>query len=330
MNENKPENNANMHRAFLEVTPECNSSCVYCRNLENERDLSKVLTYTEIESIIEQLSETGIKQLVLTGGEPLLRKDLPEIIHTASAHGLETLLATNGRLLTDGFLEEIEPDNVKIQVSLDSIYENMHDMLRGKGSYTGAMNAINLCLEHGVPLQISTTITELNYVDIPAVIEYGASNNTPVKIRRFAEKGRGENMHDLVVSDDKLEMLLKEYVLNPKYNGLVSAEQMPYCNGRNIYRCSAGNSIMFIGSDGQVGPCPSSSETYGNIREKLLIDIIGNGLTKNIGTDYRPEGICGRNEILFDEKTGKTNELPIISGAMSYADFMNFGCKCTG
>lgn len=314
-----------LHSAFLEVTPECNSLCVYCRNPES--DASHILTYREIERIIGELSEIGVKELVITGGEPLLREDLPDIIHVASKYGLETLLATNGRLLSDGFLQEIKSDKIKIQVSLDSIYENINDRLRGNGSYTGAMNAINLCLEHEVPLQISTTITDLNYGDIPAVIDYSASKNTPVKLRRFVEKGKGGNRHDLAVSDDKLEMLLEKYVLNPKYNDMVSAEQMPYCNGRNIYRCSAANSIIFIRSDGQLGPCPSSSETYGNMKEKSIKEILENDSKSNRGTNYRPEGICGRNYMLLKEKTGGQ---PVVSGAMSYNDFMNFGCKCTG
>ncbi len=314
-----------LHSAFLEVTPECNSLCVYCRNQEN--DSSSILKYGEIERIIEELSSIGVKELVITGGEPLLREDLPEIIHAAKEYGLEILVATNGRLLNDRFLEQTKNDNMKIQVSLDSIDGNTNDMLRGKGSYEGAMNAIKLCLEHEVPLQISTTITELNYGDIPAVIEYGASKNSPVKIRRFVEKGRGENRHDLVVSDDKLEMLLEKYVLNPKYNDMVSAEQMPYCNGRNIYRCSAANSIIFIRSDGQLGPCPSSDEICGNILKKPLREIVENYFGSNSGENYRPSGICGRDNILLDKKT---NELPVVSGAMSYGDFMDFGCKCTG
>lgn len=313
-----------LHRVFLAVNNECNSSCVYCANpAKNEPALSG----EKIKEIIKDIAAIGAKELVLTGGEPLLRKDLPDIVGYASEHELRTLIATNGMALTPDLLSDIAKPGVRIQISLDSTDRRINDKLRGTGSYDGAMNAINLCLEFEVPLQISTTTTSLNYASIPEVINYAASNGVPVKLRQFVAKGRGDNKKELSVSDRQLEKLLTDFVLKPAYSELVFAEQMPFHQENGIYRCSAGNSIMYIGFDGSVGPCPSVKKAVANINSKSIQEIWKTDFSMFRCKNYKTQGFCGRKEVLLQE-----NKLPGPTGVglMNYREFSEHGCKCTG
>ncbi len=270
----------------------------------------------------------GTNELVITGGEPLLRKDLPNLLDYIPRR-IRVLIATNGISLTSGLLSKITKPNVRIQVSLDSTDRQINDTLRGKGAYDGAMNAINLCLSQSMPLQISTTVTNLNYSTIPDVINFGFSATIPVKLRQFVAKGRGnekEIRQSLMVTDEQLEKLLSDYVLNPAYKGLVSAEQMPFHQSRGVYRCSAGNSIMYIRSDGCVGPCPSVEGTIGNVNSKPIKEIWNSNFDTFRNKNYKPCGFCGRDKVLLP----KNKKYTIFGGAMSFREFTGHGCKCTG
>ncbi len=330
--------NPGLHRVFIAVNNECNGSCTYCANPAKN---APALATEKIRGVIKDVAGMGAKELVITGGEPLLRKDLPEIIDFASNQHMNILIATNGIALTPETLSKISGPDVRIQISLDSTDRRINDALRGTGAYDGAMKAIELCLSREVPIQLSATVTNLNYPKISGVINFGFKKNIPVKLRQFVSKGRGKEISEkFMVKDWQLEKLLSDYVLNPAYKGLVSAEQMPFNvpalksraratgfhKSRGIYRCSAGNSIIYVGSDGSVGACPSAEGTFGNINSKSIREIWRSGFGTFRNKNYQPCGFCGRKDVLLPENKSKTPADRI----MTFNEFSEFGCKCTG
>lgn len=317
-------NSPKLHRVFLAVTNECNGSCIYCANPAKN---APSLTKEKIIELIHDVSGMGAKELVITGGEPLLRTDLSEIIDCASNQHMNILIATNGIALSSEILSKIAGPNVRIQISLDSIDRRINDTLRGCGAYDGAMKAIKLCLAREIPLQISTTVSNLNYPKIPGVISFGFKKSVPVKLRQFVAKGRGKEIREkLMVDDEQLEKLLSDYVLNPAYKMLVSAEQMPFHKHNRIYRCSAGNSIMYIGSDGIVSACPSVNNAVGNINSKSIREIWSTSFNTFRNKNYKSCGFCGRTNVLLPENKSRATAVRM----MTFKKFREYGCKCTG
>lgn len=326
---------------FRARTKICNNEprCRYCRN-SGESETGKPLTLEQEYGIIDQMKRMGASNLIYTGGEPFLYPDLAGLVNYACERGIKVTIATNGKLLTGEFLSGMEKDRLKIQVSLDSIYKEVNDKLRGEGSYDAAIKALDLCKEYGIKSQTSVTITKVNLNSIPDTIENAKSNGSLVKLRQMVPIGRGESLRELMVNDTELNDLIMKYVINPEYEGFVDIEQVPY-----FYKdkpeaakvCSAGSSILYIEPDGNVKICPSSNHSVGNVIDKPLKEIYED-MNRFRGEGHKDSGFCGRQNVLSVRDGGKTKQhspvpesyTAISREPMSTEIFNLFGCKCTG
>ncbi len=148
---------------FWELTKRCNLSCAYCRVLKGSFG-SELNTGEALELVGDIKKEFGNTLLILSGGEPLLRKDIFEILASAFSLGLKTALATNGTLLGEGEAIKLKELGVRrVSISLDSIEEEHHDASRGiKGSFKKALKSCAILRRHNIPFQINFTITKAN------------------------------------------------------------------------------------------------------------------------------------------------------------------------
>ncbi len=127
--------------AQWEITYNCNFKCKYCNVWRNKNNKMKELSLDEIKDIIDQLDRIGVIWITFTGGEPLLKKELPEIIKYCSEKGIITLVNDNGSLLKRK-LPELKDCLNSISVSIDSPDERINDDLRGvKGAFKKAFSA---------------------------------------------------------------------------------------------------------------------------------------------------------------------------------------------
>jgi sulfatase maturation enzyme AslB (radical SAM superfamily) len=118
---------------WIHVTNKCNLRCKHC-HLSSGASFQDELTTEEIFSIVSQAEQLGVKLLVVTGGEPLVREDILDILNYASEHIDRVLLLTNGTLITDEIAEKLKEFKVDVQVSLDGAQQETQDFIRGKGS----------------------------------------------------------------------------------------------------------------------------------------------------------------------------------------------------
>jgi radical SAM protein with 4Fe4S-binding SPASM domain len=169
------------------ITPRCNLRCRYCyeeAGKERPNRSQKELVSAEATQIIRSLGQASRelgRQFVIcwSGGEPLLRQDLLELIACARQEGLINSLATNGALLTPELadrLRELEVANVLI--SVDSLEPEIHDSLRGKGTHAQALRAIEYCKRAGLLVMVETVATRPNWQEIG-------------KLKRWAEEEVG-------------------------------------------------------------------------------------------------------------------------------------------
>jgi MoaA/NifB/PqqE/SkfB family radical SAM enzyme len=163
---------------FWETTIKCNLTCAHCRRLETDEMAVKDLSTQQAKSLIEQLAELGGKQpmipvLVFSGGEPLCRDDLFELISYAKAAGIIPALATNGTLIDAAVAEQIRNSGIaRVAVSLDGATAEVHDRLRQlEGSFERALGGIECLRQKEVTFQINITLTKHNAVQLEDIYE---------------------------------------------------------------------------------------------------------------------------------------------------------------
>ena len=151
-----------------EVTQSCDLACLHCRaNARICRDPLE-LTTREGYGLIDDITEFGSPLLVLTGGDPLKREDLYDLIAYGVAKGLRTTVSPSVTpLLTNESIRKLREAGIsRIAVSLDGSTADIHDSFRGvKGSYARTIEVLAECGKEGIPIQVNTTVTRYNIED---------------------------------------------------------------------------------------------------------------------------------------------------------------------
>lgn len=178
------------------VTRRCNLKCVHCYSGSEDKDYGGELSFDEGKALIEDLAEFGSPVILFSGGEPLVRKDILDLIRYASSCGRRAVLSTNGTLITPdiaGALKDIGLSYVGI--SLDGL-EQTHDQFRGvPGTFPRAMNAIENCQAAGLKVGLRFTINTRNYQDIPGVFDLVEERAIPrICFYHLVYAGRGTEL----------------------------------------------------------------------------------------------------------------------------------------
>jgi MoaA/NifB/PqqE/SkfB family radical SAM enzyme len=148
------------------------------------------------KAFIRDLAEFGVPVLLLSGGEPLLRKDLFQLASLARECGLRIALSTNGTLISSETAKEIgRLGFAEVGISLDGIRDN-NDLLRGRqGAFEDALNGIRNCVALGLRVSLRLTITRSNYQEIPEIFRLvGEEGIQRVCFYHLAYSGRGEKI----------------------------------------------------------------------------------------------------------------------------------------
>ena len=275
------------------TTYRCNLRCNHCYLDTNAltRQSANELSTQEGFRLIDQMAELNPNLLlILTGGEPLLRKDIYELTCYASQKGMMIVLGTNGNLINDDNAKRLKESGVTgIGISLDSIVPEKHDKFRGfSGAWDDTINGIEACRRQGVEFQIQTTVTRENFNEIPRIIEFSYDLGAKVFNLFFLVcTGKGQELTDITPHqyDQALHQL---YETQKKYQGkmLVGAKCAPHYR-RIVYEhdntspliraysggCPAGTHYCRITPEGNVTPCPYMPNVSGNVREKSFVEI---------------------------------------------------------
>ncbi|MBU7015279.1 MAG: radical SAM protein [Theionarchaea archaeon] len=172
----------------LEVTSRCNNLCQFCYNVWDKNHKSH--HDTNMTVILDRLREADVKMLFFTGGEPLLRKDIFELIEYARTCKMKTCVVTNGTLLTEEKAQMLHHLNTSVQVSLHGT-EKTHDVLAGvPGAYRKAVKGLQELAEHRVPTNINLALTRLNFKELSHVDEVAQSLKASLSMTRLVLTGR--------------------------------------------------------------------------------------------------------------------------------------------
>ena len=254
----------------------CNQKCVHCYAADQKCAEEKELSTDDWKKIIKILRKQKISQVTFTGGEPTMRKDIPELI--MEARWFITRLNTNGVNLTEEYCNELrkaELDN--LQVTFYSYDEEIHNRLVGVPNYQKTLAGIKNALAAGINMSINTPICRLNK-DYKKTLEFlhdlGITYVTCSGLI-LTGNAREKESEDLRIEGEELYGSLKEAVEYAYANdveisftspGLVSQERLSQM-GLDIPSCGACLSNMAVTPSGNVVPCQSwlSDEPLGNI-----------------------------------------------------------------
>lgn len=268
---------------YLHVTNRCNLKCGYC-SYDARNDINKELSTNLMKSIIRRVSLNKIQQLVFAGGEPLLRKDIQELILYAKKLIPDIGMVTNGTLITPENAEFLVKNVNKIQVSLDSGIQSVHDSIRGEGSFERTVEGIRLLRKYGhSQVKITPTVNRFNIDSIESIVHIAKELDVMLEARFFLPIGRGNcNKIDFSVEYSEMseafsriwaeceKLNFDKYSIKHFYDSVMTAKTS----------CGVCKDKICVDVDGSIYPCAylmDKGTKIGNIFDKLNIyEIIDN------------------------------------------------------
>lgn len=176
----------------------CNLKCVHCYSQSENREYENELTTEEAKGVLKDIAEFGSPVILFSGGEPLLRKDLFELIAYAKEQGLRAVISTNGTLITKERAVELKDFGLSyVGISMDGL-KDIHDKFRGvQGAFDMALKGIRNCIEAEIKVGLRFTINKRNATDIPGIFDLIEKENIPrVCFYHLVYSGRGSALID--------------------------------------------------------------------------------------------------------------------------------------
>lgn len=178
------------------VTRACNLKCVHCYAHAVEESHETEMTHGQGLKFLDDLAGFGVPVVLFSGGEPLMRQDLPQLAAYAIKKGMRAVISTNGTLINRDKAEELKGIGLSyVGVSLDGM-EEVNDRFRGKqGAFKAAMKGIENCLEAGLKVGLRFTINRMNVGEVPYIFDLLEEYSIPrVCFYHLVYAGRGSNL----------------------------------------------------------------------------------------------------------------------------------------
>jgi 12,18-didecarboxysiroheme deacetylase len=178
------------------ITRRCNLKCVHCYAHAKNIPFDNELSTTEGKNLIDDLAEFGVPVILFSGGEPLVRKDLPELADYAVKKGMRAVISTNGTLITPQTARTLKDIGLSyIGISLDGM-EEINDRFRGvKGAFKSALEGIENCKKAGIKVGLRFTINKSNAGQIPEIFKLLEEMDIPrVCFYHLVYAGRGSEL----------------------------------------------------------------------------------------------------------------------------------------
>jgi cyclic pyranopterin phosphate synthase len=164
----------------ISVTNRCNHRCIFC-HMEGSPPPETELSAEMIEIIARAASQLGVEEYKITGGEPLIRKDIIDIVGALTRYSNQVSMTTNGSLLSS-YAEGLAEKRIHhINVSLNSLKKSVFDFVT-KGRLEKVLSGIEAALENGIDVRLNVTLLKYNMSEIPSIIDYAGSRGMNVNI----------------------------------------------------------------------------------------------------------------------------------------------------
>jgi MoaA/NifB/PqqE/SkfB family radical SAM enzyme len=260
--------------AQIGVTNACPQRCEYCYNRSRT---GKVMDLDTIVAAVRELKRLGVFWLGITGGEPLLNRNLPRVVETAGEECAVKLFTSGVELKKQNALDLKQAGLFSVSVSLDHWKEERHDQVRMyKGAFRTALNAISMFRSiPGLHVSVSAVLS-------PQMIKEGT-------VEEFLAFLRGLDIHEAWLSEAKPSIVAYQneetviteeqrsalFDLQDRYNknGGMTVNYLGHFEDARHFGCTAGNKMVYVDAFGDVSPCVFIPLTFGNVHQQSLTTI---------------------------------------------------------
>ncbi len=283
------------HEFFIQwhLTERCNLQCTHCYQTGNS---GTELSLAEVEAAVDEVGDMletwtthyGLPfspSFNITGGEPFLRKDIFEILGIIGSRGYEIYLLSNGTLVSKEKANKLAQLGIKgVQVSIEGP-EEIHDGIRGRGSFSQSLRGIGNLLAAGLNVSLNVTLSEINADYFPDLVALSSSLGVQkLGFSRLVPAGRGEKLVPDMLGKGRvrkiyeqifslevpgLEIVTGDPVASQMRSAFDGADAGPVPKGG----CAAGLSGLTLLPDGTIVPCRRLFIPLGNIRRDSLREV---------------------------------------------------------
>jgi radical SAM protein with 4Fe4S-binding SPASM domain len=269
------------HMVWL-ATNACNARCVHCSS-DAAKCLPHELTTLQAKQMFDDLAAIGIFDVAVSGGEPLTRRDIFEVMEHAINRGIRLGLGSNGSTVTPKVARRLKQIGLnRLQISIDGLEETHDRARRWKGLFQKSIRAIKTGLDEGLQVHVCFTAHRLNFRELGAVIDQCVSGGVRrFNMSRLVPTGRGDASLDLTPGEWKelveaFELkraaLAGQMEFSTHLAQLVLVDPTLDCTS-GFVGCQAGLGQGCIGPEGDVTPCVMLPVVVGNVRDKSLEEI---------------------------------------------------------
>ena len=284
----------------VDITTECNLRCRYCYHFSGPGDVNHDLPLTNWLSFFEELEQAAVMEVSLCGGEPFIREDILDILDGIVKNRMRFSLLSNGSLITEEHAAAIAKTGrcSYIQVSLDGASPGTHDIIRGDGSFEGAVRGIQILRRYGITVTSRVTIHPQNIDELEEISRllleeiglrsFSTNYVSPIGLAQ-------ENEPRLQMTTDELNQAMETLVrLNQKYHGRIGASAGPLADARlfhemeearrlglpsyqgkgHLVACNCPWNKLAVRADGVIIPCILLSHIeLGRINQDSIVEI---------------------------------------------------------
>ncbi len=269
----------------------CNLTCKHCYVSAGEVDTSNELTTEEICRVIKEARNLDTRFLLVSGGEPLMRKDLGQVVRFAKTNGMDVIMSTNGTLISKEMAAELKDMGVGVVgISIDGF--RTHDDFRGeKGALKASMAGLQHCIDTGLATAMRTVVTENNLDEIEDIVKRAIEMNVDeftlmaafpegrAKLNYADEAKNSKNMKQTISKILKIDGIK---ALRANNRHCVFALPNSFRRTDNLFApwaaqiemlgsgCTTPYGYCFLHPDGNFYPCPVFRVPFGNVREVRL------------------------------------------------------------
>jgi MoaA/NifB/PqqE/SkfB family radical SAM enzyme len=300
------------HHAQWFITRRCNYKCLDCTIWEEQTEEEEELSTEDIKRGMDILKDAGIIELVLSGGNPLLREDIGEIIDYATKHFITTIY-DNGSLAVKklNLLKNVD----LIAISIDSLNAEKHDAIKNvPGAWQNAMQAVETLKKEGIKVCVAPTISQINLYEIEELTNYFTNKNIPILYGFYsydttttvtekeedAEEGRnqlfriGKHNDKFIITDKEAMVKLCNNLIAARKAGkqilitdkLLKTLRSLYAEKKRTWNCKALQNFLVIDHLGKIAGCHNQTFT------SSIFDLPKNWKTKEFNTQRKQYKTC--------------------------------------
>ncbi len=297
-----------MNHISWNTTKRCNLYCKHCyRESGPDELINNELSTEEGKKLLKEMHKAGFRIIVFSGGEPMLREDIFELIKYAKSLDMTALMGSNGTLISKKNAKKLKDSGLNsVAISIDSLDPKKHNEFRGsRTAFQRALTGAKNCINEGIKVQLNCTVTKNNLEEIDGIINFASDFGAVSSHMLFlVEVGRGKNIKYTSLDKDEYKEAINTIIdknldldirvkptCAPQYKVEALLKGVKSPGGRG---CIAGTSYCSILPNGDVHICPYAPVKVANVREESFDNIWENNqIFKQLRDFKNYKGACG-------------------------------------